>query len=33
MLRELGYSPEKLINMEGGILDWSKTVDPTVPMY
>ncbi len=33
MLRDIGYDADKLVNLDGGILDWSKTVDPTVPMY
>jgi adenylyltransferase/sulfurtransferase len=33
MLREIGYEADKLVNMDGGILAWSRTVDPTVPMY
>ncbi|MGQ9907199.1 MAG: molybdopterin-synthase adenylyltransferase MoeB [Candidatus Flexifilum sp.] len=33
MLRELGYDPRKLINMEGGILAWAQTVDRTMPVY
>jgi adenylyltransferase/sulfurtransferase len=32
-LRALGYDPAKLINIEGGILAWSRTVDPSVPQY
>jgi len=32
-LRELGYDPAKLVNMEGGILSWSRTVDSSVPQY
>ncbi|MDX2162843.1 MAG: molybdopterin-synthase adenylyltransferase MoeB [bacterium] len=33
LLRELGYDPEKLVNMEGGILAWAQDVDPTMPSY
>lgn len=33
MLRELGYDPRKLVNMEGGILAWAHTVDQTMPVY
>ncbi|MFN8379303.1 MAG: molybdopterin-synthase adenylyltransferase MoeB [Anaerolineae bacterium] len=33
MLRDLGFDPAKLINLEGGILAWSRQVDPSVPMY
>jgi adenylyltransferase/sulfurtransferase len=33
MLRQLGYDPDKLVNMEGGILAWAKQVDQTMPVY
>ncbi|MCS7071976.1 MAG: molybdopterin-synthase adenylyltransferase MoeB, partial [Anaerolinea sp.] len=33
ILRELGYDPQKLVNMEGGILAWAQTVDRTMPVY
>lgn len=33
MLRELGYDPRKLVNMEGGILAWARNVDTTMPVY
>jgi adenylyltransferase/sulfurtransferase len=32
-LRELGYDPHKLVNMEGGILAWAKNIDRTMPVY
>jgi adenylyltransferase/sulfurtransferase len=32
-LRELGFDPYKLVNMEGGILAWAKNVDRTMPVY
>ena len=33
LLRELGYDPTKLVNLDGGILAWSDQVDPTVAKY
>ena len=33
MLRTLGYNPDRLVNLEGGILSWSRTVDDTMPVY
>ncbi len=33
LLREVGYQPDNLVNMEGGILAWAKTVDQTMPVY
>jgi rhodanese-related sulfurtransferase len=33
MLRELGYDPRKLVNLEGGILAWARSVDTTMPVY
>ena len=32
-LREIGYDPRNLINLEGGILDWARTVDRSMPVY
>ncbi len=32
-LRTLGYSPDRLVNMEGGILAWAKQVDQSMPVY
>jgi len=32
-LRKIGYAPDKLVNMEGGINSWARTVDPTLPVY
>ncbi len=33
VLRELGYDPKKLVNLEGGILAWAKQIDNTMPVY
>jgi adenylyltransferase/sulfurtransferase len=33
LLREIGYDPRSLINLEGGILDWARTVDTSMPVY
>ena len=33
MLREVGYDPDKLVNMAGGILAWAKDVDHAMPVY
>jgi sulfur-carrier protein adenylyltransferase/sulfurtransferase len=32
-LIEQGVEPERLYNLEGGILRWQKDVDPTMPRY
>jgi sulfur-carrier protein adenylyltransferase/sulfurtransferase len=32
-LIELGVDPERLYNLEGGILRWQKDVDPSMPRY
>lgn len=32
-LRDLGYEPTRLVNMEGGILAWAHDVDQTMPVY
>ncbi len=32
-LRALGYDSQKLVNMQGDILDWAKNVDRTMPVY
>ena len=33
MLRSLGYNPDNLVNVEGGILAWARQVDSTMPVY
>lgn len=33
LLREFGYDPRKLYNLDGGILAWADTVDPTMAVY
>jgi molybdopterin/thiamine biosynthesis adenylyltransferase/rhodanese-related sulfurtransferase len=33
VLRTLGYNPDRLVNMEGGILAWARNVDDTMPVY
>jgi adenylyltransferase/sulfurtransferase len=33
MLRAVGYDPDRLVNVEGGILAWARQVDPTMPTY
>lgn len=33
MLRDVGFSPDRLINLDGGILAWAKQVDPEMPVY
>lgn len=33
MLREIGYDPERMYNVVGGILAWAKEIDPTMPLY
>jgi rhodanese-related sulfurtransferase len=33
MLRELGFDPTRLLNLDGGIDAWSADVDPSVPRY
>ena len=32
-LRGLGYNPDRLVNLEGGILAWAKQVDQNMPVY
>ena len=32
-LAELGFAPDRLFNLDGGIVDWAKQVDPTLPTY
>ncbi len=33
LLRTLGYNPDRLVNMEGGILAWARQVDSSMPVY
>ncbi len=33
MLRDVGFSPDRLINLDGGILAWARQVDPAMPVY
>jgi molybdopterin/thiamine biosynthesis adenylyltransferase/rhodanese-related sulfurtransferase len=33
MLRGIGYDPANLINLDGGILAWARTIDRTMPVY
>jgi molybdopterin/thiamine biosynthesis adenylyltransferase/rhodanese-related sulfurtransferase len=33
MLVEVGYDPNNLKNLEGGILAWARDIDPTLPSY
>ncbi|MBE2269708.1 MAG: molybdopterin-synthase adenylyltransferase MoeB [Anaerolinea sp.] len=33
MLREVGYDPDKLINVAGGILAWARQIDTSLPTY
>ena len=33
MLRDLGYDPARLANLEGGLLAWARQVDRTMPVY
>ncbi len=33
MLREVGYDPQKMYNIQGGILAWANEIDPTMPTY
>jgi molybdopterin/thiamine biosynthesis adenylyltransferase/rhodanese-related sulfurtransferase len=33
MLTEVGYDPDSLKNLEGGILAWARDIDPTLPSY
>lgn len=33
MLRSLGYNPDRLVNVEGGILAWAKNIDESMPVY
>jgi adenylyltransferase/sulfurtransferase len=32
-LREVGFDPRKLVNLEGGIISWARTVDHSIPVY
>lgn len=32
-LTELGVEPDRLYNLEGGIMKWQKEIDPTMPRY
>lgn len=32
-LAEAGVEPERLINMDGGIIAWAKRIDPSMPIY
>ena len=32
-LAELGIKPDRLYNLEGGIMMWQKEIDPTMPRY
>lgn len=32
-LRELGFDPTKLVLLEGGIIEWARTVDHSMPVY
>jgi adenylyltransferase/sulfurtransferase len=32
-LRDLGFDPRKLVNLEGGILGWARQVDHSMPVY
>jgi adenylyltransferase/sulfurtransferase len=32
-LREIGYDNDKMFNIEGGILAWSRELDPSLPQY
>ncbi len=32
-LRTLGYNPDRLVNVEGGILAWARQIDDTMPVY
>ncbi len=33
MLVQVGYNPQHLKNLEGGILAWARDIDPTMPSY
>ncbi|MCB0128455.1 MAG: hypothetical protein KDE58_39585, partial [Caldilineaceae bacterium] len=33
ILRAIGYAPERLINLAGGIDHWATDVDPTMATY
>lgn len=33
LLSEVGYDPQKMYNILGGILAWSREIDPTQPQY
>jgi rhodanese-related sulfurtransferase len=32
-LIELGVNPDRLYNLDGGIMKWQKDVDPAMPTY
>ena len=32
-LAKLGFLPERLFSMEGGILAWATQLDPSMPLY
>lgn len=32
-LAELGFDPDKLYNLEGGLLAWAREIDPSMPTY
>ncbi|MEO8395244.1 MAG: molybdopterin-synthase adenylyltransferase MoeB [Chloroflexota bacterium] len=32
-LRSMGYNPDRLVNVEGGIIAWAKNVDRSMPVY
>ncbi len=32
-LRSLGYNPDRLVNMAGGIISWARNVDESMPVY
>ncbi len=32
-LRDLGFDPRRLVNLEGGILGWARQVDHSMPVY
>ncbi len=33
MLEEIGYDPNRLVNVEGGILAWANEIDQRLPTY
>ena len=33
VLRELGYRPDLLVNLEGGIDAWAEDIEPLMPRY